>query len=69
MKKTSCLIVLALSSFILYSCKGSLVAEDDPSKVEEKKFSAGETVISKIEIEGTNFENTEQIYVTSICLF
>lgn len=65
MKKTSCLIVLALSSFILYSCKGSLVAEDDPSKVEEKKFSAGETVISKIEIEGTNFENTEQIYVTS----
>ena len=65
MKKTSCLIVLALASFILYSCKGSLVAEDDPSKVEEKKFSAGETVISKIEIEGTNFENTEQIYVTS----
>jgi len=54
-----------LASFILYSCKGSLVAEDDPSKVEEKKFSAGETVISKIEIEGTNFENTEQIYVTS----
>ena len=48
MKKTSCLIVLALVSFILYSCKGSLVAEDDPSKVEEKKFSAGETVISKI---------------------
>lgn len=65
MKKTSCLIVLTLASFILYSCKGSLVAEDDPSKVEEKKFSAGETVISKIEIEGINFENTEQIYVTS----
>ena len=65
MKKTSCLIVLALASFILFSCKGSLVTEDDPPKVEEKKFSAGETVISKIEIDGTNFENTEQIYVTS----
>ncbi len=68
MKKTGCLIVLAFTSLFLYSCTANFIPEETPSNTTnttEQKFNAGETVISIIEIEGTNFENTEQIYVTS----
>ena len=69
MKKTGWLIVLAFASLILYSCSGTIDPDkkkDKPAETKtETKFKAGETVISKIKIDGTNYENTEEIYVTS----
>ena len=57
MKKTGWLIVLAFVSLILASCKISLEPDG-------KKFKAGQTAISKLEIDGTQYEKTEQIYAT-----
>ena len=69
MKKTGWLIVLAFASLILYSCSGTIDPDkkkDKPAQTKtETKFKAGETVISEIKIDGTNYENTEEIYVTS----
>ena len=70
MKKTGWLIVLAFASLILASCKIGLVPDKNPgsnggsSGGSGQKFKAGETAISKIEIDGTNYEKTEQVYVT-----
>ena len=69
MKKTGWFIVLAFASLILASCKIFLVPDKKPGSNETpsgtgKQFKAGETVISKIEIDGTNYEKTEQVYVT-----
>ena len=69
MKKTGWFIVLAFASLILASCKIFLVPDKKPDSNETpsatgKQFKAGETVIAKIEIDGTQYEKTEQIYVT-----
>ena len=70
MKKTGWFIVLAFASLILASCKIGLVPDKNPgsnggsSGGSGQKFKAGETAISKIEIDGTNYDKTEQVYVT-----
>ena len=64
MKKTGRLVVLALATFVLYSCNITLTPDKSSSGSNAKKFNSGETAISKIEIDGTNYEKTEQIYVT-----
>ncbi len=69
MKKTGWFIVLAFASLILSSCTIFLVPDKKPGSNETpsgngQQFKAGETVISKIEIDGTNYEKTEQVYVT-----
>lgn len=64
MKKTGRLVVLALATFVLYSCNITLTPDKSSSDSNAKKFNSGEIAISKIEIDGTNYEKTEQIYVT-----
>ncbi len=57
MKKTAFLIVLVFTSLILFSCQIGVNAGGSNGK-------HGKTAISKVEINGTNYNNTEEIYVT-----
>lgn len=61
MKKTVCWIVPALTSLILFSCQ---IGVNPSGNNGGNNGGSGKTAISKIEINGTNYDKTEEIYVT-----
>ena len=62
MKKIKWIFLLMLVCFVVISCNHSSDNEEDP--VVEETFKAGDIALEKIKIGNTEYEKTEQVYVT-----